>query len=128
MQLLYRVALQLLVGISVFAPVPLPRSALPADTGCPTTIAFGETLLCSLSTPGEVASFSFSANGGDRIIARTGGARACPQDCGGVYGYAAIVAGVMDEHTRSAAMPVCDWLQNVLLFSWYQQGWCFCSS
>src|SRR5262245_38377571 len=72
MQLLYRIALQLILGVSVFAPAPLPSSALLADAGCPTTIAFGETLLCSLSTPGEVASFGFSANGGDRIIARMG--------------------------------------------------------
>ncbi|HEY3232533.1 MAG TPA: plasmid pRiA4b ORF-3 family protein [Roseiflexaceae bacterium] len=32
----------------------------------------------------------------------TGGARACPpEDCGGVYGYAEIVSGTMDEDTRA---------------------------
>jgi hypothetical protein len=67
----YRLALFLALSVSLLA-LATPATPLHADTGCPTTIAFGETLLCSLSTPGEVASFSFSANGGDRIVARMG--------------------------------------------------------
>src|SRR5262245_54588898 len=67
----YRLVLYLALSISLLV-LTAPVALLHADTGCPTTIAFGETLLCSLSTPGEVASFSFSADGGDRVIARMG--------------------------------------------------------
>jgi hypothetical protein len=36
----------------------------------------------------------------------TGGARACPpEDCGGVFGYADIVSGIMDKDTRAWLPP-----------------------
>ena len=53
----YRLVLHLALGLSAltFTPLALPQLL---DTGCLTTIAFGETLLCTLSTPGEIASFT----------------------------------------------------------------------
>src|SRR4051794_1156134 len=51
-------------------PMHMPIVAIAA--GCPAAINFGDTLLCSLSSPGEVNSFSFSANANDRVIVRMG--------------------------------------------------------
>ena len=67
----HRRMLHFALGVSLLTLAP-PAMPLLADTGCSTTITFGETLLCTLGTPGEVASFNFSANGGDRIIVRMG--------------------------------------------------------
>jgi hypothetical protein len=52
------------MSISPLAPQPA--------AGCPAAINFGDTLLCSLTTPGEVNSFSFSASANDRVIVRMG--------------------------------------------------------
>lgn len=56
-------------------PAAVAAHSLPssnAATGCSAAINFGDTLLCSLSTPSEVNSFSFTANPNDRIIVRMG--------------------------------------------------------
>jgi hypothetical protein len=49
-----------------------PYPATQAPAGCPATMAFGETILCSLSVTGDTGSFTFTATAGDRVIVRMG--------------------------------------------------------
>jgi hypothetical protein len=47
-----------------------PGSLGNAPVECPGLIGFGETIQCSISAAGEIDTFSFSANAGDRVLVR----------------------------------------------------------
>ena len=39
---------------------------------CPASISFGETVQCSIDTPGEIDTYTFSATAGDKVLVRMG--------------------------------------------------------
>ncbi len=67
-----------LASPAAFAQEPaetvLPAAgASPQLAGCPSSIGFGETIQCSIDSSGEVDTYSFSANAGDKVLVRMTG-------------------------------------------------------
>jgi len=64
---------QLLDPLSVLNPVFLVNAVLHypfAQLQCPSTVGFGETIQCSIDSSGDVDSFTFPVNSGDRVLVR----------------------------------------------------------
>jgi hypothetical protein len=69
----------LLLGSSLVAassPAQLTGTPIAAASGpvavCPPSIGFGETIQCSISSPGEVDTYTFTASPGDKVLVRMG--------------------------------------------------------